>query len=48
MIHYRTLRSRVARKSCEWVPEKRELCRHQGKEVRPNTQYSGHKHKPRF
>jgi len=33
--------------SQEWVLEKKERCRHQGKEVRPDSQYPGCMHKPR-
>uniref|UniRef100_A0A8C0R000 18S rRNA (guanine-N(7))-methyltransferase n=1 Tax=Canis lupus dingo TaxID=286419 RepID=A0A8C0R000_CANLU len=38
----------VVRKSREWVLEKKERRRRQGKEVRPDTQYTGRKRKPRF
>ncbi|XP_029802325.1 probable 18S rRNA (guanine-N(7))-methyltransferase isoform X2 [Suricata suricatta] len=41
-------RRRVVRKSREWVLEKKERRRRQGKEVRPDTQYTGRKRKPRF
>ncbi|XP_039099408.1 probable 18S rRNA (guanine-N(7))-methyltransferase [Hyaena hyaena] len=38
----------LVRKSREWVLEKKERYRRQGKEVRPDTQYTGRKRKPRF
>nr|XP_012597721.1 probable 18S rRNA (guanine-N(7))-methyltransferase isoform X2 [Microcebus murinus] len=41
-------RRAVARKSREWVLEKKERRRRQGKAVRPDTQYTGRKRKPRF
>ncbi|KAM5330597.1 18S rRNA (guanine-N(7))-methyltransferase [Glossophaga mutica] len=40
--------SGVVRKSREWVLEKKERRRRQGKEVRPDTQYTGRKRKPYF
>ena len=47
-VPYRIVRRGVVRKSCEWVLEKKEHHRHQGKEVRPDTQYTGCKCKPHF
>uniref|UniRef100_A0A9L0K9N9 18S rRNA (guanine-N(7))-methyltransferase n=1 Tax=Equus asinus TaxID=9793 RepID=A0A9L0K9N9_EQUAS len=47
-IPYRIARRGVVRKSREWVLEKKERRRRQGKEVRPDTQYTGRKRKPRF
>ncbi|XP_054445231.1 probable 18S rRNA (guanine-N(7))-methyltransferase [Pteronotus mesoamericanus] len=42
------VKNRVVRKSREWVLEKKERRRRQGKEVRPDTQYTGRKRKPYF
>lgn len=47
-IPYRIARRGVVRKSREWVLEKKARRRRQGKEVRPDTQYTGRKRKPRF
>ncbi|KAJ8798761.1 probable 18S rRNA (guanine-N(7))-methyltransferase isoform X1 [Balaenoptera ricei] len=47
-VPYRMARRGVVRKSREWVLEKKERRRRQGKEVRPDTQYTGRKRKPRF
>ncbi|XP_008578530.1 PREDICTED: ribosome biogenesis methyltransferase WBSCR22 [Galeopterus variegatus] len=47
-VPYRIARQRLVRKSREWVLEKKERRRRQGKEVRPDTQYTGRKRKPRF
>ncbi|XP_004450986.1 18S rRNA (guanine-N(7))-methyltransferase isoform X1 [Dasypus novemcinctus] len=47
-VPYRIARRGVVRKSREWVLEKKERRRRQGKEVRPDTQYTGRKRKPRF
>ena len=47
-VPYRMARRGVVRKSREWVLEKKERHRRQGKEVRPDTQYTGRKSKPRF
>lgn len=47
-VPYRTARRGVVRKSREWVLEKKARRRRQGKEVRPDTQYTGRKRKPRF
>ncbi|XP_036164217.1 probable 18S rRNA (guanine-N(7))-methyltransferase [Myotis myotis] len=49
-VPYRIARSGVVRKmkTREWVLEKKERRRRQGKEVRPDTQYTGHKRKPYF
>ncbi|XP_003998622.1 probable 18S rRNA (guanine-N(7))-methyltransferase isoform X2 [Felis catus] len=47
-IQRRMARRGVVRKSREWVLEKKERRRRQGKEVRPDTQYTGRKRKPRF
>nr|KAF6488850.1 BUD23 rRNA methyltransferase and ribosome maturation factor [Molossus molossus] len=47
-IPYKIARSGVVRKTREWVLEKKERHRRQGKEVRPDTQYTGRKRKPYF
>ncbi|CAD7679998.1 unnamed protein product [Nyctereutes procyonoides] len=47
-IPHRIACRRVVRKSREWVLEKEERRRQQGKEVRPDTQYTCRKRKPRF
>lgn len=47
-IPHRIARRGLVRKSREWVLEKKERRRRQGKEVRPDTQYTGRKRKPRF
>ncbi|CAI9173139.1 unnamed protein product [Rangifer tarandus platyrhynchus] len=47
-VPYRIARRGVVRKSREWVLEKKARRRRQGKEVRPDTQYTGRKRKPRF
>ncbi|XP_006773431.1 PREDICTED: probable 18S rRNA (guanine-N(7))-methyltransferase isoform X2 [Myotis davidii] len=49
-VPYRIARSGVVRKmkTREWVLEKKERRRRQGKEVRPDTQYTGRKRKPYF
>ncbi|XP_062946633.1 probable 18S rRNA (guanine-N(7))-methyltransferase [Cynocephalus volans] len=47
-VPYRIARQGLVRKSREWVLEKKERRRRQGKEVRPDTQYTGRKRKPRF
>ncbi|VTJ56563.1 probable 18S rRNA (guanine-N(7))-methyltransferase isoform X2 [Marmota monax] len=47
-VPYRLARRGLVRKSREWVLEKKERRRRQGKEVRPDTQYTGRKRKPRF
>ncbi|XP_020036940.1 18S rRNA (guanine-N(7))-methyltransferase isoform X1 [Castor canadensis] len=47
-VPYKRARRSVVRKSREWVLEKKERRRRQGKEVRPDTQYTGRKRKPRF
>lgn len=44
----RMARRALVKKSREWVLEKKERRRRQGKEVRPDTQYTGRKRKPRF
>ncbi|KAL1765134.1 putative 18S rRNA (guanine-N(7))-methyltransferase isoform X1 [Sigmodon hispidus] len=45
---YKKARRDLVKKSREWVLEKKERRRRQGKEVRPDTQYTGQKRKPRF
>lgn len=45
---YKKARRDLVKKSREWVLEKKERRRRQGKEVRPDTQYTGRKRKPRF
>ncbi|XP_070268879.1 18S rRNA (guanine-N(7))-methyltransferase [Myotis yumanensis] len=49
-VPHRIARSGVVRKmkTREWVLEKKERRRRQGKEVRPDTQYTGRKRKPYF
>ncbi|XP_047635822.1 probable 18S rRNA (guanine-N(7))-methyltransferase isoform X1 [Phacochoerus africanus] len=47
-VPFRMARRGVVRKSREWVLEKKERRRRQGKEVRPDTQYTGRRRKPRF
>ncbi|XP_006889743.1 PREDICTED: ribosome biogenesis methyltransferase WBSCR22 [Elephantulus edwardii] len=47
-VPHRTARKGLVRKSRDWVLEKKERRRRQGKEVRPDTQYTGRKRKPRF
>ncbi|XP_007938572.1 probable 18S rRNA (guanine-N(7))-methyltransferase [Orycteropus afer afer] len=47
-VPYKVARRGVVKKSREWVLEKKERRRRQGKEVRPDTQYTGRKRKPRF
>ncbi|PNJ85835.1 BUD23 isoform 7, partial [Pongo abelii] len=44
----RMSRRGMVRKSRAWVLEKKERHRRQGREVRPDTQYTGRKRKPRF
>uniref|UniRef100_A0A8C5LDQ1 18S rRNA (guanine-N(7))-methyltransferase n=1 Tax=Jaculus jaculus TaxID=51337 RepID=A0A8C5LDQ1_JACJA len=44
----RTARRGLVKKSREWVLEKKERRRRQGKDVRPDTQYTGRKRRPRF
>ncbi|GAB1290266.1 Probable 18S rRNA (guanine-N(7))-methyltransferase [Apodemus speciosus] len=45
---HKKARRELVKKSREWVLEKKERRRRQGKEVRPDTQYTGRKRKPRF
>uniref|UniRef100_A0A8I6GIY8 BUD23, rRNA methyltransferase and ribosome maturation factor n=1 Tax=Rattus norvegicus TaxID=10116 RepID=A0A8I6GIY8_RAT len=45
---HKKARRDLVKKSREWVLEKKERRRRQGKEVRPDTQYTGRKRKPRF
>uniref|UniRef100_A0A2I3HWA1 BUD23 rRNA methyltransferase and ribosome maturation factor n=1 Tax=Nomascus leucogenys TaxID=61853 RepID=A0A2I3HWA1_NOMLE len=45
---FRMSRRGMVRKSRAWVLEKKERHRRQGREVRPDTQYTGRKRKPRF
>ncbi|XP_042544089.1 probable 18S rRNA (guanine-N(7))-methyltransferase [Dipodomys spectabilis] len=47
-LPHRTSRRAMVRKSREWVLEKKARRQRQGKEVRPNTQYTGRKRRPRF
>ncbi|XP_012495782.1 PREDICTED: probable 18S rRNA (guanine-N(7))-methyltransferase [Propithecus coquereli] len=47
-VRLRLARQAMIRKNRKWVLEKKERCRRQGKEVRPDTQYTGRKRKPRF
>lgn len=47
-VQNRIARRGLVRKSREWVLEKKERRRRQGKEVRPDTQYTGRKRKPYF
>ncbi|XP_044107106.1 probable 18S rRNA (guanine-N(7))-methyltransferase, partial [Neovison vison] len=47
-IPYRTARRGLVRKSRQWVLEKKARRRRQGREVRPDTPYTGRRHKPRF
>ncbi|XP_069341839.1 18S rRNA (guanine-N(7))-methyltransferase isoform X2 [Eulemur rufifrons] len=47
-VRLRMARRAVVRKSRAWVLEKKERRRRQGKAVRPDTQYTGRKRKPRF
>uniref|UniRef100_I3MEL1 18S rRNA (guanine-N(7))-methyltransferase n=1 Tax=Ictidomys tridecemlineatus TaxID=43179 RepID=I3MEL1_ICTTR len=47
-VPHRLAQRGLVRKSREWVLEKKERYRRQGKEVRPDTQYTGRKRKPRF
>ncbi|XP_053413284.1 probable 18S rRNA (guanine-N(7))-methyltransferase isoform X1 [Nycticebus coucang] len=47
-VSYRMVRQGLVRKSRQWVLEKKERRRRQGREVRPDTQYTGRKRKPRF
>lgn len=47
-VPYRIARRGVKRKTREWVLEKKERHRRQGKKVRPDTQYTGRKRKPYF
>ncbi|KAM5229019.1 18S rRNA (guanine-N(7))-methyltransferase isoform 2-T2 [Ctenodactylus gundi] len=44
----RAARRGMVKKTREWVLEKKARRRRQGKEVRPDTQYTGRKRKPRF
>uniref|UniRef100_A0A8C6RMZ4 18S rRNA (guanine-N(7))-methyltransferase n=1 Tax=Nannospalax galili TaxID=1026970 RepID=A0A8C6RMZ4_NANGA len=45
---HKMARRGLMKKSREWVLEKKARRRRQGKEVRPDTQYTGRKRKPRF
>ncbi|XP_035135841.1 18S rRNA (guanine-N(7))-methyltransferase isoform X1 [Callithrix jacchus] len=47
-VPFRLLRRAMVRKSRAWVLEKKERHRRQGREVRPDTRYTGRKRKPRF
>ncbi|XP_008049038.1 probable 18S rRNA (guanine-N(7))-methyltransferase isoform X2 [Carlito syrichta] len=47
-VPFRMTRRALVRKSRAWVLEKKERRRRQGKDVRPDTQYTGRKRKPRF
>ncbi|XP_048225113.1 probable 18S rRNA (guanine-N(7))-methyltransferase [Perognathus longimembris pacificus] len=47
-LPHRTSRRAVVRKSREWVLEKKARRRRQGKDVRPDTQYTGRKRRPHF
>uniref|UniRef100_A0A2K5IAQ8 18S rRNA (guanine-N(7))-methyltransferase n=1 Tax=Colobus angolensis palliatus TaxID=336983 RepID=A0A2K5IAQ8_COLAP len=47
-VPLRMSRRGMVRKSRAWVLEKKERYRRQGREVRPDTQYTGRKRKPRF
>lgn len=47
-VPFRLERRSLVRKSRAWVLEKKERHRRQGKEVRPDTRYTGRKRKPRF
>ncbi|KAF3814025.1 probable 18S rRNA (guanine-N(7))-methyltransferase isoform X1 [Mirounga angustirostris] len=47
-VLYRMARRGVVRKSREWVLGKKARRRRQGKDVRPDTRYTGRKRRPRF
>ncbi|XP_006859761.1 PREDICTED: ribosome biogenesis methyltransferase WBSCR22 isoform X2 [Chrysochloris asiatica] len=47
-VSHRIVKRDLARKSRTWVLRKKERRRRQGREVRPDTQYTGRKRKPRF
>lgn len=47
-VRNKIARRGLVRKSREWVLEKKNRCRRQGREVRPDTKYTGRKRKPRF
>ncbi|XP_053313229.1 probable 18S rRNA (guanine-N(7))-methyltransferase [Spea bombifrons] len=45
---FRTARGKSAKKSKDWILEKKERRRRQGKEVRADTKFSGRKRRPHF
>lgn len=47
-IRFKNARGKSVKKSRDWILEKKERRRRQGKEVRPDTKFSGRKRKPRF
>lgn len=47
-VRNKTARRGLVRKSRAWVLEKKNRCRRQGREVRPDTKYTGRNRKPRF
>lgn len=47
-VRNKIARRGLVRKSRAWVLEKKNRCRRQGREVRPDTKYTGRNRKPRF
>uniref|UniRef100_A0A4X2JYR6 BUD23 rRNA methyltransferase and ribosome maturation factor n=1 Tax=Vombatus ursinus TaxID=29139 RepID=A0A4X2JYR6_VOMUR len=47
-IRYKTARGKSVKKSRDWVLEKKERRRRQGREVRADTRYTGRKRRPHF
>ncbi|RMC10872.1 hypothetical protein DUI87_12584 [Hirundo rustica rustica] len=45
---FRNMKGKSVKKSRDWILEKKERRRRQGKEVRPDTKYTGRKRRPHF
>ncbi|XP_053940645.1 probable 18S rRNA (guanine-N(7))-methyltransferase isoform X3 [Cuculus canorus] len=48
MTRFRNAKGKSVKKSRDWILEKKERRRRQGKEVRADTKYTGRKRRPRF
>ncbi|XP_030041879.1 18S rRNA (guanine-N(7))-methyltransferase isoform X2 [Microcaecilia unicolor] len=47
-MRFRNVRGKSVKKSRDWILEKKKRRRRQGKEVRPDTRYTGRKRRPHF
>nr|XP_033778402.1 probable 18S rRNA (guanine-N(7))-methyltransferase [Geotrypetes seraphini] len=47
-MRFKNARGKSVKKSKDWILEKKERRRRQGKEVRPDTRYTGRKRRPQF